>query len=97
MTMNTKEATQQIVTNFGDSFVKSFTNCLFGYIKSPYPMYGGKYVLVSEAPSPRDVIWENLLFSFVRNFMFSIVSLIIMGVIIVLAFRLQSYFVNYAY
>lgn len=29
--------------------------------------------------------------------MFSIVSLIIMGVIIVLAFRLQGYFVNYAY
>ena len=86
-----------MVDTFGDSFLKSFTNCLFGYIKSPYPLYGKYYVLVSEAPSPRDVIWENLLFSFMRNFLFSLISLVIMGVIIVLAFRLQGFFVNYAF
>lgn len=97
VTFDSKKTCEKIVEEWGDNVTKSFLNCLFGYVRSPYPICRKQYVLISMAPSPTDVIWENLTFSFVRNLFFEILAFLFMAVIILLAFKLQYKMVNYAF
>lgn len=92
-----KATVEQLIEKWGDSFAKAVGNCLFGYIRSPYPICRGQYVLLSKAPSPTDIIWQNLSFSFVRNLFFEALSYLLMAVIILLAFRLQYKMVSVAF
>lgn len=87
----------KILGQWGDSFAKAFLNCLFGFIRSPYPVCRGQYILISKAPSPTDVIWQNLSFSFVKNIFFEALSYLMMAVIILLAFKLQYKMVSIAF
>lgn len=60
-------------------------------------MFRGNTVVVSKAPAPREVIWENLSFSFFKSFLAEIIFVSTMVMLIILAFRLQFLVVNYAY
>jgi hypothetical protein len=57
VTFNEDKTCREVVSKWGDSFTRSVINCIFGYIKSPYPVCRNQYVLVAMAPSPADVIW----------------------------------------
>ncbi len=70
VSFNSQSTCEELVKKWGDSFLKSLANCLFGFVHSPYPVCKKQYVLISMAPSPTDVIWENLSFSFIRNLFF---------------------------
>lgn len=56
-----------------------------------------KQLVFYRAPAPKEIIWENLQFSFVRNLFFEVLFIIGMGLFILLTFRVQYVFVRYMY
>ena len=72
-------------------------NNLFSPFRKPPLLFRGNTVIVNQAPAPREVIWENLTFSFTKSFMAEVFFAGAMALVIFLAFKVQFMVVRYAY
>lgn len=91
------QTVETILDQYESSFLNSFFRNLLSALSTPPLMFRSKTVIVNRAPAPREVIWENLSFSFAKSFMAEVFFAGAMGLVIFVAFKVQFMVVGYAY
>lgn len=72
-------------------------NTLLSAFKSPPLKFRASNVLVTRAPAPREVIWENLSNSFLRSFLAEVLFVATMVIVLYFSFRFQYRIIDLAY
>ena len=55
-----------------------------------------RVIIVNKAPAPREIIWENLRFSYIRSLIFEIMFIAVMILLLGGALRTILFFMNYS-
>jgi hypothetical protein len=64
---------------------------------TPSLTFHNRVIIVQRAPAPKEVIWENLHFSYYRNVLFEVLFVLCMLVMIWGGFKVQVLFTTYAF
>ena len=88
---------EAILAKYETSFIQSFLQNLFSSISKPSLNFRDCTVVVNRAPAPREVIWENLSFSFLKSFVAEVFFLATMVLVLFGAFKVQFLVIDYAY
>ena len=59
-------------------------------------MYQSRVIIVNKAPAPKEIIWENLRFSYFRSFIFEVLFIAVMVLLLTGALRTIVFFMNEA-
>jgi hypothetical protein len=93
----------KIIEKYESSFVNSFMKTMFSWVKKSRLHLNHKYfislhsvIMVSKAPAPREIIWQNLGFSYMRSFFFEVVFILVMVMMLFGALRIILWFMNYS-
>jgi hypothetical protein len=52
--------------------------------------------VVNKAPAPKEIIWENLRFSYIRSLIFEVIFIVVMALMLGGALKVIILFLNYA-
>jgi len=88
-----------------ENIIISHEHSTFGYIVRSFlslftndPLnFNANKVVVFRAPDPRELLWKNMDFSFMRDFTFELLFLLVMIGLMALAFKVQFAFIDYAF
>ena len=86
-----------LVDQWGVTYMKNIQFLLFGRCSNPYLRFKKKTILIHTAPDPTDLIWENLDFSFMRDFFNYILLYFVSALILVLSFYIQFLVVKFVF
>ena len=91
ITFNDQAATKVLLENWGVTYYRTLKFLLFGDSSkmNSYLKYKTNTLLIHHAPDPSDIIWENLDFSFWRNFHNNIIMYFLAGLLLFVSFRIQ--------
>ncbi len=68
---------------------------MFWWVKNPYLLFKGNTMIISKAPAPTDILWENLNFSFwriyINNTLMFFASIVILFVSFIVQFKIMKY------
>jgi hypothetical protein len=97
LTFSDQRTVAEILEEYEGSLLKTLLTRVLSPLRVPPLMLKDSVVVVAQAPGPRDVIWENLSYSFLRSVVAEVLFVVLMVVVLGLAFRLQSVLVEFAY
>lgn len=91
ITFNDQAPIKVLLENWGVTYFRTMKFLLFGerWKMNPYLKYKNNTLLIHHAPDPSDIIWENLDFSFWRNFHNNIIMYFLAGLLLFVSFRIQ--------
>lgn len=97
VTFNSQLPVKVLIDQWGVTYLKNIQFLLFGRCSNPYLRFRKKTIQIHTAPDPTDLIWENLDFSFVRDFFNYILLYFVSGMILVLSFYIQFLVVTFVF
>ena len=91
ITFNDQAPIKVLIDSWGVTYFRTMKFLFFGdsFKMNPYLKYKTNTLLLHHAPDPSDVIWENLDFSFWRNFHNNIIMYFLAGLLLFVSFRIQ--------
>lgn len=72
-------------------------NTILSPFRSPPLLFRASSVVVTRAPGPREVIWQNLSYSFLRSVIAEFLFIFVMVIVLLFSFRFQYRVVDLAY
>lgn len=97
LTYSEQKTVVGILNKYENSLLKKFINKLLSPFKVSSLIFRGEPVIIARAPSPREVIWENLSYSFLRSVLAEVLFVALMVLVLFFTFRIQSYIVAISY
>ena len=97
ITFNSQMPVKVLVDQWGVTYFKNLFFLFFGNCCNPYLRFKKRTILIHSAPDPTDVIWENLDFSFAKDFLNYTVLYLVSGLILVLSFYIQFLVVKFVF
>ena len=97
VTFDSQLPVKVLVDQWGVTYMKNIQFLLFGKCSNPYLRFKKKSILIHTAPDPTDLIWENLDFSFFRDFFNYILLYFVSGLILCLSFYIQFLVVKFVF
>lgn len=97
VTFNSQLPVKVLLDQWGVTYMKNVQFLLFGRCSNPYLRFKKRTILIHSAPDPTDLIWENLNFSFKRDFFNYILLYFVSVLILVLSFYIQFLVVKFVF
>lgn len=97
VTFNSQLPVKVLKDQWGVTYKRNLQFLLLGRWSNPYLRFKKRTVLIHTAPDPTDIIWENLDFSFARDFFNYILLYFVSAIILVLSFYIQFWVVTFVF
>ncbi|EAS01331.2 transmembrane protein, putative (macronuclear) [Tetrahymena thermophila SB210] len=97
VTFNTQKIIKPILSEWGNSTRRSLQNFLFGCFQSPYQDFKGNKLIITKAPTPTDILWDNQKFSFFRTYLNNSLMIFVALAILFGSFYLQYIIMKIVY
>lgn len=97
VTFNSQLPVKVLKDQWGVTYMKNLQFLLLHRCSNPYLRFKKRTILIHTAPDPTDVIWENLDFSFARDFFNYILLYFVSASILVMSFYIQFWVVKFVF